>query len=81
MYICYMNMNVEAANSDSGKYLCYSELKPKQVEAMASFTQGASGSIVVCMSPLTSLMMNQHAKYTSRGLQAEIIGEAQQTLL
>lgn len=35
-----MNMNVEAASFDGGKYLGYSELNPKQVEVMASFIQG-----------------------------------------
>ena len=38
---------------------------------------GTSGSIVVCISPLTSLMIDQRAKYTPRGLQAEYVGEAQ----
>lgn len=38
---------------------------------------GTSGSIVVCISPLTSLMMDQHAKYHARGLNAEFAGEAQ----
>ena len=38
---------------------------------------GTSGSIVVCISPLTSLMMDQRAKYHARGLNAEFVGEAQ----
>lgn len=38
---------------------------------------GSSGSIVVCVSPLTTLMMDQCAKFTSRGLVAEFVGEAQ----
>ena len=38
---------------------------------------GKSGSIVVCISPLTSLMMDQCAKYAPRGLHAEFVGEAQ----
>ena len=38
---------------------------------------GTSGSTVMCISPLTSLVMDQCAKYTPRGLQAEFVGEAQ----
>ena len=38
---------------------------------------GTSGSIVVCISPLTSLMMDQRAKYHAIGLNAEFAGEAQ----
>ena len=46
------------------------------------FVIGKSGSIVVCISPLTSLMMDQCKKFNSKGLQAEFIqaefiGEAQ----
>jgi len=37
---------------------------------------GTSGSNVVCISPLTSLMMDQRAKYTPTGMQAEFVGEA-----
>ena len=39
--------------------------------------KGTSGSIVVCVSPLQSLMMDQHTKFALRGLQVEIVGEAQ----
>ena len=38
---------------------------------------GRLGSIVVCISPPTSLMMDQHTKYTLRGLQTEFVGEEQ----
>ena len=38
---------------------------------------GTFGSIVVCVSPLTSMMMDQHAKYTPRGIQTEFAGETQ----
>ncbi len=38
---------------------------------------GTSGSIVLCISPLTSLMMDQKEKYASRGLTVECVGEAQ----
>lgn len=42
-----------------------------------TLTIGTSGSIVVCISQLTSMMMDQRAKYTPRGTQAEFLGEAQ----
>ena len=43
------------------------------------FLHGARDrSIVVCVSPLTSLMMDQRAKYAPRGLAIEMIGETQQ---
>ena len=45
--------------------------------AFLSTSAGTSGSIVVCISPLTSLMMDQHAKFTPRGLQTEFVGEEQ----
>ena len=38
---------------------------------------GKTGSIVVCISPLTSLMMDQCAKYCPKGLDVEFIGETQ----
>ena len=38
---------------------------------------GKSGSIVICITPLTSLMMDQCAKLTSLGLTAAFVGEAQ----
>ena len=41
---------------------------------------GRSGSIVVCISPLTSLMMDQSAKYSPKGLNVEFVGEAQRDL-
>ena len=31
----------------------------------------------MCISPLTSLMMDQRAKYTPRGLQVKFVGEEQ----
>ena len=33
-----------------------------------------TGSIVVCISPLTSLMLDQRDKYSPRGLAAEFVG-------
>ncbi len=38
---------------------------------------GTSGSIVLCISPLTSLMMDQQKKYAAGGLTVEYVGEAQ----
>ena len=32
---------------------------------------------MICISPLTSLMMDQQQKYKSRGLTSELVGEAQ----
>ena len=39
-------------------------------------TAGTTGSIVVCISPLTSLMMDQQAKFSPLGLRTEFVGEA-----
>ena len=38
---------------------------------------GKEGSIVVCVSPLTSLMIDQKDKFIPRGQSAEFVGEAQ----
>ena len=38
---------------------------------------GTTGSIVVCISPLISLMMDPQQKYSPRGLKTEYVGEAQ----
>ena len=35
---------------------------------------GDTGSIVLCISPLTALMMEQHAKFSLRGISTEYIG-------
>ena len=35
-------------------------------------------SIVICVSPLTALMMEQRAKFTGRGIATEFVGELQQ---
>ena len=35
------------------------------------------GSIVVCVSPLTSLMMDQKAKFLPKGIVTEFVGEEQ----
>jgi len=38
---------------------------------------GVSGSIVVCISPLTTIMIDQKAKFEQMGISAELVGEAQ----
>jgi bloom syndrome protein len=55
-----------------GKSLCYACL-PHAFDSI----RGKEGSIVVCVSPLTSLMLDQRAKFVPRGLLAEFVGEAQ----
>ncbi len=38
---------------------------------------GSTGNIVVCISPLTALMMDQQAKFAGYRLSTEFVGEAQ----
>ena len=38
---------------------------------------GTSGSIVLCISPLTAIMMEQVSKFRSSGLTTEFVGSAQ----
>lgn len=38
-------------------------------------TAEKSGSLVVCISPLTSLMIDQKSKYTNKGLAIEFVGD------
>ena len=38
---------------------------------------GTTGNIVVCVSPLTSLTLDQHSKFVPHGLQVEFVGEIQ----
>ena len=40
-------------------------------------TLGVSNSIVVVVTPLTSLMLNQMEKFTQKGITAEFVGKAQ----
>lgn len=40
-------------------------------------TAGSTGSIAVCISPLTTLMVDQCRKFSSKGLSSEFVGEAQ----
>ena len=39
--------------------------------------RGRVGSIVICVSPRTSLMIDQRAKFVPRGMLAEFVSEAQ----
>ena len=38
---------------------------------------GKKGSLLVCISPLTAIMMDQKVKFSTYGLTAEFVGEAQ----
>ena len=42
---------------------------------------GRSGSIVLCISPLTSLMMEQWEKYTVLGLTCKFVGKLQRDVV
>jgi len=39
--------------------------------------RGGEGAIVICVSPLTLLMIDQRTKFAPRGLLAEFVGEMQ----
>ena len=41
---------------------------------------GSDGSIVICISPLTSLMMEQREKYSAQGICSEFVGVLQQDI-
>ena len=41
---------------------------------------GVQGSIVLCISPLTSLMLEQREKYSTKGICCEFVGELQQDI-
>ena len=56
-----------------GKSLCFA-LLPYVFDALRK----KAGSIVICVSPLTSLMMDQRQKFSCYGLATEFVGEAQQ---
>ena len=38
---------------------------------------GKKGSVIVCISPLNAIMMEQQAKFVAMGISAEYVGEAQ----
>ena len=56
-----------------GKSLCFA-LLPLVYDVLYR----RKGSIVVCVSPLTSLMMEQAAKFKIQGILSEFVGELQQ---
>ena len=58
-----------------GKTLCYA-LLPFVFDHLRKKTPRSS--IVVCVSPLVSLMMDQVSKYSSKGLTTQFLGEAQE---
>ena len=45
--------------------------------ADGTFLLGEPGSIVVCVSPLISLMMDQKSKFVPRGIECDFIGDSQ----
>lgn len=57
-----------------GKSLCYC-LQPFVFDSLRRKT---NGSIVICVSPLTALMLEERTKYIPRGLATEMMGEAQE---
>ena len=57
-----------------GSYICYLFIN---ILWLYSFSTGKKGSFIVCVSPLTAIMMTQKAKFTDAGLSAEFLGEAQ----
>lgn len=56
-----------------GKSLCYT-LLPWMLDELL---KKDNSSIVLCVSPLTSLMIDQHEKFTAIGLTAEFVGGPQ----
>ena len=61
--------------TEYGKSLCY-VLLPLVFDLLLR----RKGSIVLCISPLTSLMMEQRDKYSKLGLPCEYVGHLQQDL-
>lgn len=59
-----------------GKSLCYA-LLPLVFDFLRA---PCNKSIVVCISPLTALMIDQREKFKSWGIAAEFVGEVQQDL-
>ena len=52
----------------------FNKLKGKTINILCSEVSGIDDGIVVCVSPLTSLMMDQREKFQSKGLTAEFLG-------
>jgi len=59
-----------------GKSYCYG-LLPLVFDHLRS---RPASSIVVCVSPLTALMMEQRTKFSMKGISSEFVGELQQDL-
>lgn len=59
-----------------GKSLCYA-LLPLVFDCL----RRKEGSIALCISPLTALMMEQRSKFTVKGIRAEYVGQLQQDIL
>ena len=82
-------MTVEEALYDSMRIMSIPSLKPKQREAIIAFVDGndvfvslptgygKSGSTVLCISPLLSIMIDQSEKYKNNHFSVEFVGEAQ----
>ena len=51
-----------------------------QCNSSFHFIIGSNYSIVVCISPLTSLIMDQKSKFVPMGIVAEYVGEAQDNI-
>ena len=56
-----------------GKFVAY--IPPLKV---LPCTIGCEGSIVVCISPLASIMIDQQEKFISKGITAEYVGKVQE---
>ena len=41
------------------------------------YATGKSGCIVLCISPLTAIIIEQRKKFTAKGIKTEFVGEAQ----
>ena len=61
--------------------LVFDKIRGKNIDLLHSlyysidhFIEGTSGSIVLCISPLTSLMMDQREKYAPKGISSEFVG-------
>ena len=61
--------------------LVFDKIRGKNIDLLHSlyysidhFIEGTSGSIVLCISPLTSLMMDQREKYGPKGISSEFEG-------
>lgn len=59
-----------------GKSLCFAILP-----LVFDHLRGHKGSIVICVSPLTSLMMEQRSKFTRQGMVVDFVGEMQHDIL